>query len=373
MTNRERILATLRGEETDRVPLWLLFPFHSCPYYADARREPSYRQVFEAMMRSASVLDRRNLEIPVFAPEVADTREQRSGGDSKVTRRRIAWQGRELVSELREGPAGASEKRLIENDADLDLFLSLPLLDDEAAIGRALEPLLPTYLKERAEFPLEAGAMMLDLGEGIGVLYHAASLLEYPVWSLTRREEITSFLCRLQRHFIAKYRWCLERDLAEIYFLVGSELAAPPMVSPDTFDDWVLPFEKELVGLVHAYDALVISHFHGQIRGLLSRFVDIGCDGLHTIEAPPVGNCSLSEAFEFVGDRMALIGNIQYDDFRALTPDGMRKAVANILEESKGHRFILSPTAGPYEAELDAGKRDNYLAFLAACEELGYR
>jgi len=373
MTGRERILAALRGEETDRVPAWLLFPWHRCSYYADARSEPSYREVFSAMTGSASVLDRRNFDIPVFAPEVKDEVEETSATGGSLRRRRLSWRGRELVSELRGGAGGASEKRLLENDGDLDLFLSLPVQDDPAAVGTSLEALLPRYLEEKAEFPSSAGAMMLDLGEGIGELYHAASLLEYPVWSLTRRGEITAFLGRLQRHFLAKYRWCLERGLAEVYFLVGSELAAPPMVSPETFDEWVLPFEKELVDLVHAHGALVVTHFHGQVRELLDRFLEIGPDGLHTIEAPPVGNCTLGEAFQAVGDKMTLIGNIQYDEFRALSPAAMRDAVAAAIAEAGGRRFVLSPTAGPYERVLDETKRDNYLAFLAACEELGWR
>ncbi len=76
-------------------------------------------------------------------------------------------------------------------------------------------------------------------------------------------------------------------------------------------------------------------------------------------EAPPVG------------DAMALIGNIQYDCFRAMTPEAMRDAVAEVLAEAAGRRFILSPTAGPYEHEPSPRVIENYLAFLEAGGEFG--
>ena len=336
MTNRERILGTLRGQWVDRTPIWLLFPWHKTSYYTDVRSESSYREVTEAMIKTASVLDRRNFEIKVFSVP----------------------------------PAGSG--RFLKSEDDLDAFMELPINDNPTAIGAELERLLPVYLGERAEFPLDMGCMMLDLGESIGVLYHAADLSEYPIWSLTRRSEVAAFLGRMQKHFLEKYRWCLERDLADIYFLVGSELAAPPMVSLEVFREWIVPFEKELIDLIHSYGKLVITHFHGQIRDLLPDFLAMAPDGLHTIEEPPIGNCPLEDAFQIVGDRITLIGTIQYDEFRALKPQEMRAEVRRVLDTARGHRFVLSPSAGPYHPELPAPMRDNYLAFLDEGEKNGY-
>ncbi len=325
MTNRERLLAALRGEPVDRPPVWLLFPWHRTTYYTDVRAEPSYREVVEAQLRHASVLDRRNFDLSPFALPP---------------------------------PQG-----LLRSEEELDRFMDLPILEG-AALDAALEAFLPPYLAERAEFPPDAGAMMLDLGEPVGVLYHASDLNEYPIWSLTRREEVAAFLRRLQAHFLAKYRWCLERDLAEVYFLVGSELAAPPMVSREVFREWVVPFQKELIDLVRSYGKLSITHFHGRIRDLLPDFLELGPDGLHTIEEPPVGDCPLSHALEAADNRITLIGTVQYDEFRALTPEGMRAEVRRVLDAARGRRFILSPSAGPFHPELDERMRDNYLAFL---------
>jgi hypothetical protein len=211
---------------------------------------------------------------------------------------------------------------------------------------------------------MDTGSMMLDLGEPIGMLYGASDLNEYPIWSLTRRDEVSAFLRRLQDHYLAKYRWCLERDLADVYFLVGSELAAPPMVGYETFRDWIIPFQKEIIDLIRSYGKLSITHFHGQIKNLLPDFLELAPDGLHTIEEPPIGNCPLDYAMDTVANKIALIGTIQYDEFRALKPAEMRAEVRRVLDTAAGRRFVLSPSAGPFHESLDPEMRDNYLAFM---------
>ena len=95
-------------------------------------------------------------------------------------------------------------------------------------------------------------------------------------------------------------------------------------------------------------------------------FLDMAPDGLHTIEAPPVGNCTLDEAFTLTQNRITLIGNIQYDEFRRLTPPQMRAAVHDVIREAAGRRLILSPTAGPFDPAPPGSLIANYLAFLDA-------
>ncbi len=146
--------------------------------------------------------------------------------------------------------------------------------------------------------------------------------------------------------------------------MVGSELAAPPLVSHDTFRRWVVPYAKELIQLVHSYDKKVIQHFHGQIYDLLPDFLDMSPDALHTIEAPPIGNCTLEQAFDIVGDRMTLVGNIQYDDFRSFTPEKMKQTVRSMRRRFAGKRLIISPTAGPFDPEPPPRLNENYHALL---------
>ena len=369
MNARERLFAVLNGEPTDHVPIWLLFPYHRTGYYGDVRDEPSYRPVFEASKQYAIMLDRRNPRVPLFAPEVKQWHEAWTEGDDKVEREFLEYQGRRLYSEIRRHSWGTDIKRLLCTADDLEFYCSLPLNTDPDAITAQLDAQLPTYLQERAEFPEEYGAMMLDLGEPVGALYGVSKLEEYAVWSLTHSDLIVDWFDRVMVQKRLVYQYCLDRKLAEVYFLVGSELASPPLVSRKTFRRWIVPYARELIELIHAHGCKVIQHYHGQIKLILPDFLEMGPDGLHTIEAPPIGNCTFTEAFDIVGDKIALIGNIQYDEFRALTPDEMRRAVIAVLDECRGKRLILSPSAGPYEESITPEMAENYLAFMKTAWE----
>ncbi len=364
MTPRETLFHVLNGEPLDETAVWLLFPYHRSGYYVDVRNHDGYRRVFDhSRQRGSIMLNRRNLGMRLHTGDVLYADEETTKAGRQVCQHSIRHGNVRLCSE---GPGG---KKLLASDEDLEAYCSLPLEEDEGILRRTMDEQLGQYLKEREEFPVEYGAMMLDLGSPINALYHAADLGIYPIWSLTHGSMIEDWLDRRMRQLEAVYRFCLDRDLADLYFLVGSELASPPMVSRETFQRWVVPYERQLISLIHSYGKKVIQHYHGQIREILPDFVDMGPDGLHTIESPPVGDCTLSQAFDVTQEKITLIGNIQYDEFRSSTPVQMKELVRTTLDEVAGRRFILSPTAGPFDEAPPDTLIDNYIAFIDAAAE----
>jgi len=366
MTPRERLLAFLSNDPVDRVPIWLLFPYHPTSYYADVRALPQYREIYTASLERAVYLNRRNFEVPLFTPEVATSREEVTEGHDRISRTIYEYRDLRLTEEFRQCPNGPRQKLMLNSDEDLAAFMQFPLEYDEDRLAAALDPQIARWREEADEFPLDLGAMMNNLSEPVGQIYHRANLEEYAVWSLTAAEQIAAILDALMGQSRFLYRYLLERNIGEVVFMVGSELASPPLVSRATFQRWVVPHARELIALVHSYGKKVIQHYHGQIREILPDFLTMAPDALHTIEAPPVGNCTLADAFAVFGDRIGLIGNIQYDEFHRLTPDEMDAAVSACLEECRGQRFMLSPTAGPYETEVPPRLRENYLRFMEA-------
>ncbi|MDH7570866.1 MAG: uroporphyrinogen decarboxylase family protein [Armatimonadota bacterium] len=371
MTQRERLFAFLSGEPTDRVPIWLLFPYHRLGCYADVRNLPQYREIWELSLQTAVFLDRRSFDAPLYQPGVTREREEGVEGEEHVTRDILRFGTIRLTQEVRRNRTGARTKRFLSSEEDLDIFLQFPLQRDPAAIEAALAPQVERWRSEAAEFPAHLGAMMTALGEPVGTPYHLSNLEEFAVWSLTAPHKVQSLLDRLMERYRVIYRYLLEHEVGDVYFLVGSEMASPPLVSRATFQRWVVPYARELIALVHQYGKKVIQHYHGQIREILPDFLTMGADALHTVEAPPTGDCTLTEAFAVVGDRLGLIGNIQYDEFRRLTPEEMDAAVCQVIEECRGKRFMLSPTAGPYEREITKRVQQNYLQFLHSGWEYG--
>jgi len=351
MTARERLFAALEGHSTDRVPIWLLFPWHEAPYYVDVRHHPAYQPIHELAQQCCITLNRRHLGAPLYRSDV-EFRQADSSGSCHS----LVWPGGR-----HEWPQGC--KMLVE-DADLEKAYEVPIEDDEAVLRPALERAAAIIRREREEFPADAGAMMLDLSEPIGHIYHSSNLESLSIWSVTHAELVEQMLENQMRRLRIMYRFALENDLADVYFFVGSELAAPPFVGLETFERWIVPYASELIELVRSYGKKTIQHFHGHIREVLPGFRQMNPDALHTIEAPPVGNCTWSEAYQALGNRMTLIGNVQYDDFRSMSEVAMRRAVRAVLEECAGQRLILSPSAGPYDPDPPATLINNYRIFI---------
>lgn len=371
MTSRERLFAVLDGRQPDRVPIWLLFPYHRTSYYADVRNNSAYSAVFEESKRCAVMLDRRGFHVSTFGPEVEHIREKSEEVGWEIQRQVWRYGELRLTSELKRREGVTVTKKFLETEEDLETLLRFPVNTDAARIKAEMDRQLPQYLTEKAEFPKDYGSMMLDLGEPINFLYHCANLEEYAVWSIRRSDDVVRFLGRMMEQKRIVYRYCLERGLADVFFLVGSELASPPLVSRKTFQKWVVPYAGELISMIHSSGKKAIQHYHGQIKTILPDFLTMAPDGLHTIEAPPVGDCTFTEAFEVVKDRIALIGNIQYDCFRSYTPEEMAEAVRGVIAECRGKRLILSPSAGPYEEDISETMVANYLQFMRTGWECG--
>jgi hypothetical protein len=364
MNQRERLFAFLNNEPLDRVPIWLLFPYHRLGCYADVFNLSCYKPVIDVALEKAVWLNRRSFGVPLYTSEVQVWSEDVTEGQDQVQRKVVQYKDARLTHEVRTGPDGKSIKHFLDTESDLDILLNMPLELDETVIRQALAPKIAAWRLEEAAFPQHLGAMMTALGEPIGTLYSMFNLAEMPIWSITAPEKVETLLDRLMIRYRHIYRYCLEQNVGDVYFMVGSELASPPMVSRKTFQHWIVPYATELIAMVHSYGKHVIQHYHGQIKEILPDFLTMAPDALHTIEAPPIGNCTHTEAFATLGDRIGLIGNIQYDEFSQLTPDQMDKAVKECLEECEGHRFMLSPTAGPYEKYISPQMQANYVQFM---------
>lgn len=159
----------------------LLFPYHSLSCYADVRRIPAYRPIVEAVESEgkAITLDRRCPYVRLFTAEVEEQQEEECESGVNIWRHILAYKGRRIVAERRVSSTGVKVRKLLASAEDLEFFCLLPVDTDAQAIARQLDRQLSTLARERAEFPLHLGAVMLDLGEPICPLYHAADLEEY--------------------------------------------------------------------------------------------------------------------------------------------------------------------------------------------------
>jgi len=183
------------------------------------------------------------------------------------------------------------------------------------------------------------------------------------------REMVESEFQRIQ----AELRLILEQAQGYdfLFYTAGPEVATPPLLGPDIFDDLVTPFEKELVRMIRESGHLACIHCHGRVGTVLEKFVEIGIDVLEPMEPPPQGDISLADAVKQVEGRMSLMGYIQDQDLYLAKPGEMRAKVQEICEVAKGRTgYIMTPTATPFMFPPPEHFVRNYVEFLEAAASL---
>ncbi|MCL2479500.1 MAG: hypothetical protein FWF22_08360 [Treponema sp.] len=360
MTSRERLTRLFDGRETDRVPIWLLFPYHYFGSYTDVYANPYYRSILPYIDKYCDTFDRRGYPADHFC----------FNGNPDIIRETVTENINGVPTEISQIRYGSlCFKKYVETAASgkiLRNYINDPQrLADIASIPYIFpEPDFSKIIKEREELG-DRGLLMLDLGDPLIPLYHLVSAENFSIWSLTDYQAMLEFTDLMAKRSLAMYRACLEKNVGDVFFIVGTEFAGPPMVSPAKFNELCVRYVKGIVDLIRSYGKYSIVHYHGNLFHVLPGMKEINPDGLHTIEAPPVGDCTIAQARAAL-ENMILIGNIQYDDFRSQPQEGIDSMVREAIKEARGGRFILSPTAGPYEESLTDHQVKNYIAFIEA-------
>ena len=140
------------------------------------------------------------------------------------------------------------------------------------------------------------------------------------------------------------------------------------LISPKMFMQIFPDRMKRLIAPAKDHGLKVLMHTDGKLDGILPILYDVGIDANHPVE--PESNDIVEVKKKWAG-KMALIGNIQYDDFHSITREQMAAAVRAVLDECRGQRLILSPSAGPYEEHIPQRVIENYRVFMETGWEYG--
>ena len=81
-----------------------------------------------------------------------------------------------------------------------------------------------------------------------------------------------------------------------------------PFFSPNQFAELVAPYLKEIIDIYHDMGYYVIKHTDGNIMPILDQIAACGPDAIHSLD--PQGGVSIPEVRKIVGDKIALIGNV---------------------------------------------------------------
>ncbi|MDX1358967.1 MAG: uroporphyrinogen decarboxylase family protein [Clostridia bacterium] len=359
LSSRERLTRLLNKQEIDRVPIWLLFPYHKYGSYVDVYNIPCYKRITDYIEKYCDTFDRRSYDTGFCYnanPGIISSWNERKDGNNTCNEYIVEYKGLKLNKYTSRGPDGTKVKQLVDDIDDLEKILSIPYI--------APRPVLDSYYKEKEELG-DRGLMMVNLNDPLGPLYSIMSAEDFSMATATDYNKLIEFTDVMNERVMAYTKYLLEEDVGEVFFIIGAEFAGPPLVSPERFNELSARYVKGIVDLIREYGKKSIVHYHGNLYKILDGIKYIDPDGLHTIEAPPIGDCTISQAGKVLGD-MVLIGNIQYDDLAHCGSMQIEDLVRSAMDEGKSGRFILSPTAGPYEELIPQKMIDNYITFIDA-------
>jgi len=352
-TPRERLLATLRGEKTDRAPV---SPFvqdeYLAWYYPD---KPSVDRVTDAK-ELADELDFDLIAKPkcyekphylrVSQPGWTVKREVRREGDLLVDLLEITTPGGVLREESVGPDAGSASsgihkavrKHLLDTEEARDLFFEhVPSPSED--ILRDLRRQAETWRAVMGE-----RGVLAPWGPG-GVFNLACDLCgieELVMAPYDDDDDYAEFMSRLTDSILEE-AWALAASGVECVGIQGN-MANAAVMSPDFFHEHVQPYEQRFIDTIHAEGAFTVYHNCGQARRFYPLYREMGMTVWETVSPPPQGDNDLAEAKAAVGDRLCLLGNLDQIDFlKTATPAEVARATRRLLEiGSPGGRYIFS-------------------------------
>jgi uroporphyrinogen decarboxylase len=125
------------------------------------------------------------------------------------------------------------------------------------------------------------------------------------------------------------FRLCVQAGVDVIYLSDDYAYKTGTLFSRQHFGRYILPWLTRGVQAVHDAGGLAVKHTDGNISGIIDLLVGTGIDGLGPLE-PAAGN-DLLDLQQTWGDRIALVGNIDVDLLSRGTADEVRLATAALV------------------------------------------
>ena len=140
-------------------------------------------------------------------------------------------------------------------------------------------------------------------------------------------------------------------DLLEL----GGGDASTTVISPDIFNEFVAPYDSELIAAAHDAGQRMVYHTCGGMMPILEDIAAMKPDAMETFTPEGIGgDARLSEAKRRIGDKVCMIGGFdQFHFFTACSEEETRREVRRCFEEAgEGGGYILSPSDHFFEADL---------------------
>jgi uroporphyrinogen decarboxylase len=164
---------------------------------------------------------------------------------------------------------------------------------------------------------------------------------------------VSSLLGILLRRKLA-YTRSLRGAAYDVIELGGGD-ASSTVISPRIFDEFVAPYDSQIIAAAHEAGQRIVYHTCGGMMPLLERIAAMGPDAMETFTPPGMGgDVDLAEAKQRIGHKVCMIGGFdQFHFFTGCTPEQTRAEVRRCFGAAgSGGGYILSPSDHFFDADL---------------------
>ncbi len=140
---------------------------------------------------------------------------------------------------------------------------------------------------------------------------------------------------------------------------LGGGGASSTVISPRLFDDFVAPYDRELIALAHRAGQRISYHTCGGMMPILERIAAMEPNAMETFTPPGMGgDADLAEARRRVPRNICMIGGFdQFHFFKGCSADQTRAEVRRCFEAAgRNGAYILCPSDNFFEAEPELVK-----------------
>ena len=142
---------------------------------------------------------------------------------------------------------------------------------------------------------------------------------------------------------------------APVELIHSDENVTAVFVGPALFQRYHLPFYRRLVPQLHAAGKLYVAHYDGSLRPLAQLLIDAPIDVVEAFTPPPMGDLGVAEAKTLWPNKVIwsnFPGSLFLEDEAAIAA-----YTRGLLEEAAGGRFVLGITEDIPEDRWVAGLR----------------
>lgn len=365
MNSRERLLACIRHQPVDRVPI---STYELVGWNPDSweNRDGSYHTLMEYIRKHTDCIYMQNPGIRNTPNPAAESKEW-DEGESHYSQKTYQARGGMLTS-LHRADRNIHTvwtlEHLLKELSDIDTYLSLPY--------EAPEFDMTSFYKEKEALG-DKGLMMVSLEDPICLGAELFEMTQFLIYAMTEPEKIKYFLDAIHERQMADLKKMLRHDMKDVIFRIcGPEYATPPYLPPSCFYDLVTCYLIPMCREIKAAGGIVRIHSHGKVGRVLDQFALTEADAIDPIEPPPDGDIELAEVKRLYGDRFCLFGNIELKELEVSDKARVDYLIQRAMQDAKeGSGFVLMPTAAPINTPLSPKTEENYVQMIDSALKYG--